>query len=63
MNFDRGRRPPSPGNPYRHPGGRTYRLMYATALLAVSALAVKHRVEIGDVWRDMVAQARTRSPR
>lgn len=63
MNLDRGRRPPSPGNPYRHPAGRAYRGIYLTALFAAFALAWRRRTEVGDVWRDAVAQARKRTPR
>jgi hypothetical protein len=58
VNLDRGRRPPSPGNPYRHPAGRTYRLMYACALLTCTAIAWRRRQEMGEVWGAAVRWAR-----
>lgn len=63
MSLDKGRRPPRPprggGNPYRHPGGRTYRMAYGTALAAITVLVLAHRSEVGDVWSAVVRWART----
>lgn len=43
----------------RHLGGRTYRLMYASALLFAAATLYRRRTELRDVWGAMVADART----
>jgi hypothetical protein len=53
-----GLKPPTRGPQPRHPGGRTYRLMYACALLLCAFTGWRRRQEIGEVWGAAVTWAR-----